>query len=161
LRFAFLESPGNGFSNQFGYVNMDFAMQNSSNSYGMNGPSSTALSASMMTHQASVSHVTNPTSSSSSTKPSELLFVAPVKPNRLLYTDTYIKYIERLKPDCKHVTNWATQMNATPENTFTGDRSKLPAHWLANREGNHGSVVNALWALRNYMFQDALNLSHI
>lgn len=140
-------------------MNMDFGIQNGSNVFGniVNGPSSTAMSATMMTHQTGMPSVSNPGSS----KPAELLFVAPVKPNRLLYTDTYIKYIERLKPECKHVTNWPAQINATPENTVTGDRSKLPTHWLANREGNHGSVVNALWALRNYMFQDALNLSKI
>ena len=94
-------------------------------------------------------------------KLSEMLFVAPVKPNRLLYTDTYIKYIERLKPDCRHITNWEAQMTATPENTPIQDRIKMPTQWLANKEGNHGSMVNALWALRNFMFQDALNLSKV
>lgn len=93
-------------------------------------------------------------------KPVEHLFVQPSRPNRLLYTDTYIKYIERLKPEQKHITNWEKQLNATQENTTHYDRNKLPTSWLKS-EGNHGTVVNALWALRNYMFQDALNLSKL
>lgn len=93
-------------------------------------------------------------------KPIEHLFVQPSRPNRLLYTDTYIKYIERLKPEHKHITNWETQLNATQENTLNYDRNKLPTNWLMNG-GNHGTVVNALWALRNYMLQDSLNLSKL
>ena len=94
-------------------------------------------------------------------KPIEHLFVQPNRPNRLLYTDTYIKYIERLKPEHKHVSNWQTQLNATQENTLNYDRNKLPTGWLKNGEGNHGTVVNALWTLRQYMLQDALNLSRL
>lgn len=92
-------------------------------------------------------------------KPVEHLFVQPSRPNRLLYTDTYIKYIERLKPEHKHITNWENQLNATQENTLN-QGNKLPTNWLQN-EGNHGTVVNALWALRDFMLKDALNISRL
>lgn len=94
-------------------------------------------------------------------KPIEHLFVQPPRPNRLLYTDTYIKYIERLKPEHKHVTNWERQLNATQENTLNCDANKLPAGWLKNGVGYHGTATNALWALRSYMLTDALNLSRL
>lgn len=94
-------------------------------------------------------------------KPVEHLFVQPSRPNRLLYTDTYIKYIERLKPEHKHVSNWETQLNATPHSSLNYDRNKLPSSWLKNGEGNHGSVVNALWNLRNFMLEDSLKLNRL
>ena len=94
-------------------------------------------------------------------KPIEHLFVQPPRPNRLLYTDTYIKYIERLKPEHKHVTNWEKQLNATQENTLNCDANKLPTGWLKNGVGYHGTATNALWALRSYMLSDALNLSRL
>lgn len=68
------------------------------------------------------------------------------------------RYIERLKPEVKHVSNWKTQLTATSENTPLNDVNRLPAHWLANGPGNHGNVINALWALRHFMMKDALNL---
>lgn len=93
-------------------------------------------------------------------KPIEHLFVQPPRPNRVLYTDTYIKYIERLKPEHKHVANWERQLNATQENT-ANDANKLPVGWLKNGVGYHGTATNALWALRSYMLSDALNLSRL
>lgn len=31
--------------------------------------------------------------------------------------------------------------------------------WLGNGPLNHGDIENALWALRNFMFKDAMNLA--
>lgn len=89
----------------------------------------------------------------------EPLFMKPTTP-QLVHSNAYLKYIERLKPDsgCRHVSNWEKQLSATSENT-TPDQSILPVHWLSNGAGNHGNVVNALWALRNFMFQDCLTLA--
>lgn len=70
----------------------------------------------------------------------------------------FFRYIEKLRPECKHISNWENQLNCNPENTNPPDAARLPTQWLANGAGNHGSVVNALWALRNFMLQDALNL---
>ncbi|XP_054159382.1 protein polybromo-1-like isoform X2 [Oppia nitens] len=96
-------------------------------------------------------------------KPIEPVFVGtPPRANRLLHTHTYMKYIEKLSAEGKegrHISNWETQLNASPETIPQQDINRLPTHWLANGAGNHGNVVNALWALRNFMFKDALNLN--
>ncbi|KAI1296750.1 Protein polybromo-1 [Halotydeus destructor] len=91
-------------------------------------------------------------------EPTEPIFVAPPRPSRLVHSSTYIEYIKRLQPETPHLSNWETELNATPENTRLQDHSKLPTQWLANGPGNHGNVVNALWALRQFMFQDCLTL---
>ncbi|XP_064474413.1 protein polybromo-1-like isoform X2 [Ornithodoros turicata] len=92
----------------------------------------------------------------------EPIFVAPPPlPHKLLHTYTYIKYIESLQSDSKHVSNWDTQLKATKDNTPVYDASRLPTHWLGNGVGGHGNAVNALWALRDFMLRDALNISRI
>lgn len=52
-------------------------------------------------------------------------------------------------------------MIATQENTKgPDDPNSLPAiQWLGKGIGNHGNVLNALWALRNFMMKDAMGLS--
>ena len=77
---------------------------------------------------------------------------------RLAHSTAYIKYIERLKPDKNHVSNWETQLKANSDNSIP-DRSVLPVSWLQNGAGSHGNVVDALWALRQFMFQDCLTLA--
>jgi protein polybromo-1 len=91
----------------------------------------------------------------------EAMFVAPPRSHRLLHTSTYIKYVERLRPEHRHITNWENTLTATPENTTPPDRNRLPTEWLANGSGNHGNVVNALWALRNFMLQDCLGFPRL
>jgi len=59
------------------------------------------------------------------------------------------------------MTNWEHTLKATKENTPTPEPQKLPGHWLGNGPGNHGNVVDALWALRNFMMKDALNLRRV
>uniref|UniRef100_A0A131XM83 Putative chromatin remodeling complex rsc subunit rsc1/polybromo n=1 Tax=Hyalomma excavatum TaxID=257692 RepID=A0A131XM83_9ACAR len=92
----------------------------------------------------------------------EPIFVAPPPhPHKLLHTYAYIRYIENLQPDSKHVTNWDAQLKATKENTPIYDTSRLPTHWLGNGVGSHGNAVNALWALRDFMLRDALGIARI
>lgn len=97
----------------------------------------------------------------------EPLFVAPPpKPHKLLHTFAYIKYIEGLNQEGqKTVSNWDQQLKATRDNTSPpashNGPQQLPMHWLANGAGLHGSAVNALWALRDFMLKDALNINHI
>ncbi|CAG2166349.1 unnamed protein product [Oppiella nova] len=121
---------------------------------------SAVLTASTSTVQQSAPQLT---STGVQVKPIEPIFVAtPPRTNRLLHTHTYMKYIEKLSAegkDGRHISNWETQLTATQDNTPPQDVNRLPTHWLANGAGNHGNVVNALWALRNFMTRDALNLS--
>ncbi|XP_049837847.1 protein polybromo-1 isoform X3 [Schistocerca gregaria] len=95
-------------------------------------------------------------------KPVEPIFVpVPPRPQRLLHSEAYIKYIEGLNVDNKYISNWNKQLDATPENTSVQDPNRLPVHWLGNGVGNHGNVINALWTLRDFMLRDALGISKV
>eukprot|EP00095_Tigriopus_kingsejongensis_P009080 maker-scaffold742_size103727-snap-gene-0.20 protein:Tk09080 transcript:maker-scaffold742_size103727-snap-gene-0.20-mRNA-1 annotation:"protein polybromo-1 isoform x2" len=90
-------------------------------------------------------------------KPVEPIFhTVPPRPQRLLHSEAYIRYIEGLSSDSQVMSNWEKQLNATKENTRT-DEAKLPAHWLADN-GEHGTSLEALWALRDFMMTDALGV---
>jgi len=71
----------------------------------------------------------------------------------------FYRYIESLNLESK--SNWERQLIATQENTKgPDDPNSLPAiQWLGKGIGNHGNVLNALWALRNFMMKDAMGLS--
>ncbi|GFG36133.1 hypothetical protein Cfor_02751 [Coptotermes formosanus] len=102
------------------------------------------------------------TSSGAQLRPVEPLFVSvPPRPQRLLHSEAYIKYIEGLQADNKHISHWDKHLKATPENTTIPDPSRLPAHWLGNGVGNHGNIVNALWTLRDFMMRDALGINKV
>ena len=90
-------------------------------------------------------------------KPLDPLFVNPPRSTRLVHSATYIKYIEGLNPDSRHLSNWERELSATPDNSVP-NRSNLPVHWLENGVGSHGNAVDALWALRNFMLQDSFTL---
>lgn len=95
-------------------------------------------------------------------KPLEPVFVAvPPKPQRLVHSEAYIKYIEGLSVENRTVSNWDVNLKANRDNTFPSDPTRLPVHWLGNGVGNHGNTLNALWALRDYMMKDALNISKV
>ncbi|EEB13504.1 predicted protein [Pediculus humanus corporis] len=95
-------------------------------------------------------------------KPADPIFVTvPPRPQRLLHSDAYIKYIEGLSSDSKYISSWDRMLKATQENTPPVDESRLPGYWLANGPGNYGTITNALWALRDFMLRDALNISKI
>lgn len=92
--------------------------------------------------------------------PAEPLFVTvPPRPQRVLHSEAYIKYIEGLQSNTPSVGNWERTLKATREN-ITHDISRLPTHWLGARgKEKPEQVVNALWKLRNFMWRDALALS--
>lgn len=94
------------------------------------------------------------------TAPVEPLFVTvPPRPQRVLHSEAYIKYIEGLQKNTPYVSNWERTMKATREN-ISHDISRLPVQWLGGRAKNKPEeVVDALWKLRNFMWRDALALS--
>lgn len=63
-----------------------------------------------------------------------------------------------MNSDSRNITEWEKTFTATPENTPVPDESRLPTHWLAQGAGYHGSVTDALWALRDLMLKDALSI---
>lgn len=94
------------------------------------------------------------------TAPVEPLFVTvPPRPQRVLHSEAYIKYIEGLQNNSSNISSWERTLKATRENV-SHDTSRLPTHWLGARgKEKPEEVVDALWKLRNFMWRDALALS--
>jgi len=91
--------------------------------------------------------------------PPEPLFVSvPPRPQKLLHSEAYIRYIESLHKEKKSMGEWEKSLRATKETVKPIEEGKLPGHWLANGPGAHGNVSAALWALRDFMMRDSLNL---
>lgn len=64
-----------------------------------------------------------------------------------------------MTPESRTVSEWDKNLCATQDNTNTPDESRLPSQWLAQGAGYHGNVTNALWALRDLMLKDTLNIT--
>jgi protein polybromo-1 len=92
--------------------------------------------------------------------PVEPLFVTvPPRPQRVLHSEAYIKYIEGLQNNSTYVGQWEKSMRVTRE-TVNHDLTKLPTQWLGERgKQKPEEVIDALWKLRNFMWRDALSLS--
>ncbi|XP_060582219.1 protein polybromo-1-like [Ruditapes philippinarum] len=92
-------------------------------------------------------------------RPASPMFVTvPPRTQRLLHSEAYLKYIEGLNSENRTITEWEKTFTATPENTSVPDESRLPTHWLGQGAGYHGSVTDALWAMRDLMLKDALSI---
>eukprot|EP00096_Caligus_rogercresseyi_P010504 TRINITY_DN384_c1_g1_i2.p1 TRINITY_DN384_c1_g1~~TRINITY_DN384_c1_g1_i2.p1 ORF type:complete len:159 (+),score=48.67 TRINITY_DN384_c1_g1_i2:725-1201(+) len=85
-----------------------------------------------------------------------IFHTVPPRPQKLLHSEAYIKYIEGLTTESQSMSNWERQLQATKENTKT-DEAQLPAHWLSDN-GQHGTSLDALWALREFMMSDSLGV---
>lgn len=115
-------------------------------------PQATYVSQQPVQHQQNViSYVSTPV---------EPLFVTvPPRPQRVLHSEAYIKYIEGLQNNSSYVGQWTKTMRASRE-SLGNDTSKLPTHWLGEKaKEKPEEVVDALWNLRNYMWRDALALN--
>lgn len=91
--------------------------------------------------------------------PSPMFVTVPPKTQRLLHSEAYLRYIEGLNADHKYISDWDKNLSASQENTPQVDENRLPSQWLAQGAGYHGNVTNALWALRDLMLKDTLNIS--
>merc|ERR1719427_2319852 len=94
-------------------------------------------------------------------KAEPLFHSVPPRPQRLLHNEAYIKYIEGLNKDSRSMCNWDRQLNASQEIVRPPDESKLPVSWLAGNTGEHATSMEALWALRDFMLQEALGVVKI
>lgn len=93
-----------------------------------------------------------PVLSPNAQKPQEPMFIpVPPRPQRVLHSEAYIKYIEGLQAENKHVTPWEKTLQATQENTPEPDMEKIKnvTAWLGRKADQHDNVVAALWNLRN------------
>lgn len=90
----------------------------------------------------------------------EPLFVTvPPRPQRVLHSEAYIKYIEGLQNDSRFVTPWEKTLQARRETAPHIDASQLPMHWLGPKdEEKSGDAIKELWKLRNFMMRDVLTI---
>ncbi|XP_058063027.1 protein polybromo-1 [Anopheles bellator] len=93
-----------------------------------------------------------------SAQPAEPLFVTvPPRPQRVLHSEAYIKYIEGLQQKSTYVTPWQKTLTATRESIPNTDVNRLPTHWLGKRAKDRPeAVVSALWQLRNFMMKEVI-----
>uniref|UniRef100_A0A6E8VEF4 Polybromo-1 n=1 Tax=Anopheles coluzzii TaxID=1518534 RepID=A0A6E8VEF4_ANOCL len=93
-----------------------------------------------------------------SSQPAEPLFVTvPPRPQRVLHSDAYIKYIERLQQKSTYITPWQKTFTARKESIPNTDVNRLPSQWLGKRGQDRPEVViDALWDLRNFMMKDVI-----
>lgn len=68
------------------------------------------------------------------------------------------RYIESLNSESRTVGDFERSLTATQENTQPKSTTQLPTQWLGQGAGYHDSVVTALWALRDLMMKDTLNV---
>ncbi|XP_056638138.1 protein polybromo-1 isoform X1 [Diorhabda sublineata] len=102
-----------------------------------------------------------PVLSPNAQKPQEPMFISvPPRPQRVLHSEAYIKYIEGLQAENKHISPWERTLQATQENTPEPDMEKIKnvAVWLGRKADQHDNVVAALWNLRNQLLKDTLSL---
>lgn len=94
-----------------------------------------------------------------STQVEPLFVTVPPRPQRVLHSEAYIKYIEGLQNNSSYIGQFSKTMKATKESMGT-DTSRLPTHWLGEKaKEKPEEVVDALWNLRNFMWRDALALN--
>lgn len=100
----------------------------------------------LISHQVSSGR---PITVDSSTQATATRFVEPPTKKRLVYSETFRKYIESLQVPNKQLL--AEEMpNERPHDP--------PAQWLGAGIGRHESPEAALWALRDFMLQDAVTM---
>ncbi|XP_019875742.2 protein polybromo-1 isoform X3 [Aethina tumida] len=89
-----------------------------------------------------------------------MFITVPPRPQRVLHSEAYIKYIEGLQAENKYITQWERTLNATQENSPAPDLEKLNnvTTWLGRKADQHDNVVAAIWALRNQLLRDTLGL---
>ncbi|XP_058446489.1 protein polybromo-1 isoform X2 [Malaya genurostris] len=90
--------------------------------------------------------------------PAEPLFVTvPPRPQRVLHSEAYIRYIEGLQGGSQYITPWQKTLTATRDNIPNQDVSRLPTHWLAKKGRDKPEVVvDALWQLRGFLMKDVI-----
>lgn len=93
--------------------------------------------------------------------PAEPLFVTvPPRPQRVLHSEAYIKYIEGLQSTTRFITPWEKTLKASRETAPPPDATKLPFHWLGpNAQEKSEDAINAIWKLRNFMMKDVITFN--
>jgi protein polybromo-1 len=126
-------------------------------------PSSKPAAVSRPTPTATPNPPTSTTSSAThaSVQKQEPMFITvPPRPQRVLHSEAYIKYIEGLQLDNKHISPWEKNLCSNQEIIPTPELDKLQnvTAWLGKKADQQDNVVSALWSLRNRLLKDTLSL---
>lgn len=71
------------------------------------------------------------------------------------------RYIQKLKPDVRYLSDWEKELTATPQNTRVEPSRVQVSNWINNAPVKQDMVVDALWNLRNFMIKNTLNLTNL
>ncbi|XP_038122175.1 protein polybromo-1 isoform X2 [Culex quinquefasciatus] len=90
--------------------------------------------------------------------PAEPLFVTvPPRPQRVLHSEAYIRYIEGLQAGAQYTTPWPKTLTVTRETLPNQDPNRLPVHWLGKKgRDKPEAVVDAIWQLRGFLMKDVI-----
>uniref|UniRef100_A0A1Q3F0S5 Putative chromatin remodeling complex rsc subunit rsc1/polybromo n=1 Tax=Culex tarsalis TaxID=7177 RepID=A0A1Q3F0S5_CULTA len=90
--------------------------------------------------------------------PAEPLFVTvPPRPQRVLHSEAYIRYIESLQAGAQYITPWPKTLTVTRETVPNQDPNRLPVHWLGKKgREKPEAVVDAIWQLRGFLMKDVI-----
>ena len=105
-------------------------------------------------------NIVAPTTGAPAKQVEPIFHTLPPKPQRLLHSEAYIRYVEGLASESNTMSNWERQLGASKDNVKCPDEARLPAHWLANN-GDHGTSLDALWALRDFVTCDLLGVTKV
>ncbi|XP_037956696.1 protein polybromo-1 [Teleopsis dalmanni] len=91
--------------------------------------------------------------------PEPMFITVPPKPQRVLHSEAYIKYIEGLQGHNNLNTQMTSKKAVTPIKPANISKVNLPTHWLGQYATENGDdVVQALCHLRNFMLDDVLQI---
>lgn len=85
----------------------------------------------------------------------------PPQTQKIVHSEAYLRYIHGLARGNKRIGDFDKTFSAKKPDSISMEASKLPSHWLGGGPGHHGDVVSALWAMREHMLRDALNIHNI
>lgn len=88
-----------------------------------------------------------------------MFVTVPPRPQRVLHSEAYLKYIEGYRQDARFITPWEKTLRAREDTVPQVDTSKLPLNWIEYGDKTKPEeVASALWKLRDYMMKDVLTL---
>ncbi|XP_055373679.1 protein polybromo-1 [Condylostylus longicornis] len=95
------------------------------------------------------------------TNPPEPMFVSvPPRPQRVLHSEAYIKYIEGLQNNTSNASSWEKTLQPT-HLTQNIEPPKEIMNWFGSAaKQNPEAVINALWHLRNFMVEETLQIKN-
>ncbi|KNC29730.1 hypothetical protein FF38_05210 [Lucilia cuprina] len=96
--------------------------------------------------------------------PEPMFITVPPRPQRVLHSEAYIKYITSLQgtthqQHAQNAKNWKKALSTVTPMDVTKPKNLLPSQWLGKyAPTNQEDVVKALCHLRNFMMDDVLQI---